>query len=159
VATWVQQHRQMPVGVVQVLGHSLETMIQQKQFDGAPAKPMIKALKAIAQSEDPTLDTEKLYYWVCQLLTTINLIKIPHSEPEVIDLLSAITRLKACYLCRLTDELLPVFAEKEWRRNLSAILRTVRRIEGVKSSLFQKITEAPWYNEFVESILLEVRGL
>jgi len=159
VATWVQQHRQMPVGVVQVLGHSLETMIQQKQFDGAPAKPMIKALKAIAQSEEPTLDTEKLYYWVCQLLTTINLIKIPHSEPEVIDLLSAITRLKACYLCRLTDELLPVFAEKEWRRNLSAILRTVRRIEGVKSSLFQKITEAPWYNEFVESILLEVRGL
>jgi len=159
VGTWVQEHRQTPVGVVEVLGHSLETMIQQKQFDGAPAKPMIKALKAIAQSEEPTLDTEKLYYWVCQLLTTINLIKIPHSEPEVIDLLSAITRLKACYLCRLTDELLPVFAEKKWRRNLSAILRTIRRIEGVESSLFQKITKAPWYNEFVESILLEVRGL
>jgi hypothetical protein len=159
VATWVQQHRQTPVGVVEVLGHSLETMIQQKQFDGAPAKPMIKALKAIAQSEEPTLDTEKLYYWVCQLLTTVSLIKIPHSEPEVMDLLSAIIRLKASYLCRLIDELLPVFVEKEWWRNLSAILRTIRRIEGVESSLFQQITKAPWYNESVESILLEVRGL
>jgi hypothetical protein len=61
---------------------------------------MIQVLKAIGQSEDTTINSSLLYDCINQLITVINLISIPHSEPEMIDVFSALIRIDRDILLR-----------------------------------------------------------
>ena len=131
--------------------------MRNQSFDGAPAKPMIQVLKAIAQVEDPATSVEQLFHWVQLVLTHINLISIPRSEAEMVDLLSALVRCELATLSWLVVGICPLLVVAQRWRNLSAVLRTVRRVEGVQSPHFDAIMEASWYNRQVEILLLEIR--
>jgi len=156
-ASWIQTHQQIPLSLVQVIGRALESMVRNQSFDGAPAKPMIQVLKAIAQVEDPATSVEQLFHWVQLVLTHVNLISIPRSEAEMVDLLSALVRCELATLSRLVVGVCPLLVVAQRWRNLSAVLRTVRRVEGVQSPHFDAIMEASWYNRQVEILLLEIR--
>jgi hypothetical protein len=132
-------------------------MVKNQSFDGAPAKPMIQVLKAIAQVEDTATSVEQLFDWVQLVLTHVNLISIPRSESEMLDLLSALVRCEPAVLSRLVVEICPLLAAAQRWRNLSAVLRTVRRVEGVQSPHFDAIMEASWFTRPVETLLLEIR--
>ena len=156
-ASWIQTHRLVPLSLVQVIGKSLESMIRNQSFDGAPAKPMIQVLKAVAQVEDPAVSVKQLFHWIQLVLTQVNLISIPRSEAEMVDLLSALVRCEPATLDRLVVEVCPLLATAQRWRNLSAVLRTVCRVEGVQSPHFDSIMNTSWYNRQVETLLLEIR--
>jgi NACHT domain len=159
IATWIKANRQVPDRTLPTIDRILTSLIHQGNLDGAPAKPMIQALKAIAQSEDPTIDLQQLYNCTSKLLTNINLISIPHSESEMIDVLSAIVRIMPTALGMLVSEIGPLLTQKNLWRNLSAMIYTIARIEGKASSYFDAIGQSDWYCREVEGIILEVRGV
>jgi hypothetical protein len=159
VAMWVQRFKRVPPLVVETVERSLMKLLEKNQFDGGPARLAILAIKAIAQTEQSSLDAEQLYQLTWTVLTEVSLIKIPNSEPETIDLLSAIVRLRGQFLQRIVVEMGPVLAEKQWWRNISAILRTVRRVEGVQSNLLDEVLAGEWCTPEVESSILEIRGI
>jgi DNA-binding Xre family transcriptional regulator len=159
ISIWVQRFKRVPPGVVETVERSLFEMIRNNQFDGGPARVAILALKAIAQTESPSLDAAQLYQLVKSVLTSVSLIKIPNSEPEVINLISAIVRLRGDLLHRTVEEMGPVLVSQQWWRNLSAIIRTIRRIEGTQSNLLDEILQSEWCSQELESLILEVRGI
>jgi InsA C-terminal domain len=112
IANWLKIHRQVPTKVLPTVAHILHQLIQQGQFDGAPAKPMIQVLKAIGQSEDITIDQLLFYKCITQLLTSTNLVSIPHSEPEMVDVLSALARISPIKITKLINEVCPLLAKK-----------------------------------------------
>ena len=75
----------------------------------------------------------------------------------MVDLLSALVRCEPTALSRLVVEICPLLVVAQRWRNLSAVLRTVRRVEGVQSPHFDDIMKASWYNRSVETLLLEIR--
>jgi hypothetical protein len=141
------------------VAHSLNHLIQQGRLDGAPAKPMIQVLKAIAQSEDTTIDLPLFYDCIAQLIISINLVSIPHSEPEMVDVLCALVRISPTSLPKLITSTCPTLVEKALWRNLSAVIYTIVRAEGRTSPHFDQIAQSTWYQPEVEAIVLESRGL
>jgi DNA-binding Xre family transcriptional regulator len=159
IATWIKANRQVPDRVLPTLDKILNSLIQQGRLDGAPAKPMIQVLKAIGQSEDNSIDLSRFYDCISQLIMSINLISIPHSEPETVDVLCALVRISPTSLVKLIDAICPVLVDKRLWRNLSAIIYTITRTEGRTSPHFATIAQSHWYHPEVEAIVLESRGL
>lgn len=157
IAIWVRQERYAPDGIIAVLAGIPERLLAQNLFDGGTARSMMDALKAIAQSEDDTVELMQLKQAVKNLLTSINIKQIRNSESELIDLLSAIHRLDHNFLPTLVHENCSLLAEKGWIQNIGAILKTIRRVENRYSPLFDVIQESDWCVSEIRSIILEIK--
>jgi hypothetical protein len=155
IATWIKANRQVPDRVLPTLLQILNSLIQQGRLDGAPAKPMIQVLKAIGQSEDRSIGLSQFHDCIAQFIMSINLISIPHSEPETADVLCALVRISPTSLVKLIDAICPVLVDKRLWRNLSAIIYTITRTEGRTSPHFATIAQSHWYHPEVEAIVLE----
>jgi hypothetical protein len=157
VAAWVQRYRQLPDAAFESIG-DLPRRVDQN-FDGGLARVYISALKAIAQTESPKIHREKIATQTRYLLKSINLIKISHSESESIDLLSAVQRLYPALLSEIVTQDCPILAERQWWRSIFAVIKTIRRVEGVSSPLLDAIALSDWCSQEVENVVLEVRGV
>ena len=115
------------------------------------------ALKAIAQSETQSLDSAALSQVVRKLLLSIHIVQVRNNESEMIDLLSAMNRLDRQLLATLTYEDCPLLARHGWVRNIFAVVKTVRRVEGQRSKLFDEILAVNWGTLEIKSVILEVR--
>lgn len=155
MAIWIKAQRKVPDLVLYTIDKILNSLTQQSRFDGAPARPMIQALKAIGQSEDGNINVEHLYTCNTKLLTSINLISVPHSQTEMIDVLCAMVRIFPEGLTKLVDIICPILVEKKLWKNLFVIISTIRRVEGEKSPHFHSISKSDWYCHDVEKIVLE----
>lgn len=159
VAAWVKQHRQVPPDIVASLGNIPQRLQQQGTWDGGVARVLIAAFKAISQSQDPALDIQSLGSKIRYLLKAIDLIAVPHGESEMMDVLSALDRLDRGILGRIVEVDCPQLAERGWQRNLSTVIRTIRRVEGKDSNLLDHILQSTWCNADVASLVLEARGV
>ncbi len=157
VAAWVQRYRQLPDSAFEAIG-DLPRRVDQN-FDGGLARVYISALKAIAQTESPKIQREKIASQTRYFLKSINLIKISHSESESIDLLSAVQRLYPDLLGEIVAQDCPILAERQWWRSIFAVIKTIRRVEGVSSPLLDAIALSDWCSQEVENVVLEVRGV
>jgi hypothetical protein len=158
IASWVRQEQQVPSGITEALAEVPDCLLAQNLFDGGTARSMMDALKAIAQSEDEGVDVIQLKHVVRKLLSSIHLKQVRNSESEMIDLLSAMHRLDHHLLHGLVDESCPLLADKQWHQNISAILKTVRRIEQQNSPLLEQVHGSEWCTPSIRSIILEIRG-
>ena len=157
VAAWVQCYRRLPDAVAEAIG-DLPQRVGNK-FDGGLARVYILALKAIAQTESPKIDCDRIAVQTRYFLRSINLIKISHSEAETIDLLSAVQRLYPSLLLEIIDRDCPVLAERKWLRTIFAVIKTIRRVEGVTSPLLDAIAQSDWCDRNVENAILEMKGV
>jgi len=130
----------------------------QHLFEGGTARAMMDALKATAQSEAQSLDSAALSQVVRKLLLSIHIVQVRNSESEMIDLLSAMNRLDRQLLATLIHEDCPLLAGHGWVRNIFAVVKTVRRVEGQRSELLDKISAVDWCTPEIRSVILEVRG-
>lgn len=148
----------MPPNVLEVLAGIPTRLAKQNLFEGGTARALMDALKAIAQSETSTLDTTLAGQVIRVLLNSINIIQIRNSESEMIDLLSAMNRLDRQFLRVVVQEDCSLLAHKGWVRNISAVMKTIQRVENRHSTLFNQVLVADWCTPDVRSIILEVRG-
>ena len=130
----------------------------QHLFEGDTARAMMDALKAIAQSETQSLDSAALSQVVRKLLLSIHIVQVRNSESEIIDLLSAMNRLDRQLLATLIHKDCPLLAGHGWVRNIFAVVKTVRRVEGQRSELLDEILAVDWGTLKIRSVILEVRG-
>lgn len=158
VARWVQTNRRVPPAVAVAIGEIPARLLQRNTFEGGAARVVMMALKAIAQSEDKTLNPQQAGDWTRALLMGINLIKIPHSETEMLDLLSAVDRLDKTFLAIVVSEDCPVLVKRQWLRNVFPVIRAIRRVEGKESALLDAILDREWCIPQIRNLILEVRG-
>jgi hypothetical protein len=167
VAAWVQCYRQVPPAVAEAIGGAIARLTKKGTLDGGSTRLLLSALKAIAQSlatgnslnEAQQLAVQQLKGWIVRLLTEIDLIRVMNSESEVIDLLCAAHRLDKTLITQLAHQECQVFAQRHWLRNISAILKAIRRIESQHSAIFDQILASDWCSPEIESFVLEVKGI
>ncbi|MGG6269688.1 hypothetical protein ACQ4M3_30205 [Leptolyngbya sp. AN03gr2] len=161
VANWIQTHRQIPPHVAESVGNPMLRLVQKKLLDGGSCRTVLAALKAIAQSagSQAEIDIDHLKDWVATLLTSIDLIRVINSEAEVIDLLSAIHRLDTAFIVRLVEQECLIFSQRTRWKNITPILKTIRRIDHARSPLFDRVLSSDWCTPEVEGIILEIRGI
>ena len=159
VAAWVRKNQQVPDNVSEAICGIMPRLVAKNSFDGGIARAMISALKAIAQTEAITLVPQLLSRATRGLLLNINIIKVQNSEAEMIDLLSAVHRLNQSLLAEIVLEDCPILLQRQWLRNICAIIKTVRRVEGQGSILLDEILSSDWCIDEVKSMILEVRGV
>jgi len=158
IAIWVRRKQQVPSKAIEAILGIPERLLKQHLFDGGTARSMMDALKAIAQSESKAVELTQLEEAIRNLLTLIDIKRIRNSESEMIDLLSAIHRLDHNFLQTFVHENCLLLAEKGWNQNISAILKTIRRVESQSSPLFDMIRESNWFTPEIRSIILEIKG-
>jgi len=166
-ATWVQTHHQVPPMVAEAIGGAISRLAKKNMLDGGSARLLLSALKAIAQklsTGDMLTDVQQaivqqLKGWIISLLNQIDLIRVMNSESEVVDLLSAVHRLDETIMLQLIQQECPNFAQRQWWRNISTVVKTIPRIENRQSALFDQILASDWCSPEVESIVLEVKGI
>jgi hypothetical protein len=88
----------------------------------------------------------------------IDIIRVEHSESEVIDLLSAVDRLSKDVLPQMVTEDCPHLAQRGWTRNLAAIIKTIKRVETHQSTLLDQILACDWCTPDITSVILEIKG-
>ncbi len=159
ITTWVRHHQQVPEGFIEIVGTIPQRLQPQGTWDGGVAKVMIAAFKAMAQSQSPGLDSQALGQKIRQLLMAIDLIAVPHGEAEMIDVLSALDRLDRGVLGHIVEYDCPLLSERGWLRNLSTVIRTLRRVENSESDWFDQILQASWCTAEVASVVLEAKGV
>ncbi|MGA7932819.1 MAG: hypothetical protein WCA35_04505, partial [Kovacikia sp.] len=155
---WVRQQQQVPPGIVAALDGIPARLLKQNLFEGGTARAMMDALKAIAQSEDKTFDPSELGRVVRELLTSIPIVQVRNSEAELIDLLSAMNRLDLELLSTIVNQDCPLLAQRGWLRNISAVVKTIQKVDTPRSPLLDTILELDWCTSELRSIILEVRG-
>ena len=158
ISQWVRQHQCVPPIVLDLLTEIPSRLSAQHLFEGGTARAMMDALKATAQSEAQSLDSAALSQVVRKLLLSIHIVQVRNSESEMIDLLSAMNRLDRQLLATLIHEDCPLLAGHGWVRNIFAVVKTVRRVEGQRSELLDKISAVDWCTPEIRSVILEVRG-
>ncbi len=160
-ANWIQTYRQIPPNVADAIGNSLLRLVKKQLLDGGSCRNLLAALKAIAQSVggESTVEIPMLKDWVILLLTSIDLIRVINSEPEVIDLLCAIHRLDQTFIVRLVEQECLIFSQRGWWKNIAPILKAVRRIDQVRSPLFDRVLSSDWCTPEIEGMILEIRGI
>lgn len=167
VATWVQRYRQVPPAVAEAVGSAIARLAERGTLEGGSTRLLLSALKAIAQSlatgndlsEAQTLIAQQLKGWIICLLTAIDLVRVMNSESETIELLCATHRLDQTLIPHLVTQECPVFVQRRWPRNITAVIKAVRRIEGQDSTIFDQILASDWCSSEVESIVLEAKGI
>jgi hypothetical protein len=157
-AQWVRHYHQVPPIALEILIEIPSRLSKQHLFEGGTARAMMDALKAIAQSEDPALDAEVLCQVVRKLLLAIHIIRVRNSESEMIDLLSAMNRIDQQFLATIIHTDCPALARQGWVRNIFAVVKTVRRVEGPLSKLLDEILNLDWCTPDIRSVILEIRG-
>jgi hypothetical protein len=159
VTQWIKQNQQLPPHVLSSLATIPTKLLSRKLFEGGTARALMDALKAIAQSQAPTVDVQVLGDLVQQILTSINLSQVRNSESEMIDLLCALNRLSASFLAEVVEQTCPILAQQGWERNISAVVRAIATIEGRQSSRLEQIRNRDWCTRAIEGMILEVRGM
>jgi hypothetical protein len=159
VTQWVKQHQQLPPNVLPSLATIPTKLLSRKLFEGGTARALMDALKAIAQSQAPTIDIQVLGDLVQQILTAINLSQVRNSESEMIDLLCALNRLSASFLTEVVEQTCPVLAQQGWERNISAVVKAIATIEGRQSPRLEQMRNCEWCTGAIEGMILEVRGM
>ncbi len=155
-ANWVQTYRQVSPDVADAIGGSLARLVQKNLLEGESSR-MLAALKAIAQSgAESTIEIQSLKEWTVLLLTNIDLIRVINSEPEVVDLLCALHRLDATFIVDLVEQECSVFSKRRWWKNIAPILKAVRRIDQVRSPLFDRVLSSKWCTSEIEGMILEI---
>jgi len=157
VAQWVRQHQQVPPAVLPTLDGIPARLAEQGLFDGGAARSFLAALKVIAQSEDPCLDGERLGQQVHQLLAHIHIIQIDNSEAELIDLLCAMHRLRADFLAETVARDFDDWLQRGWLRNAIATIEAIRKLEGARSPLCDRISQRYDQISEIESAILDAK--
>ena len=158
VRSWVRRRRSVAIGMDQALGGMSDRLMALGTFDGGLAKVLIAALKAIAQMEAPQTDSIILIGETRSVLVGINLVQVENGESEMIDLLCAINRLEHSFLATIVQQLIPNLVAQGWFRNVSAILKTVQRVEGQNSPLLDDVLARESCVK-VQDIILGLRGV
>ena len=158
ITVWVRRHQQLPPDVLTALTLIPKRLLARNLFEGGMARALMDALKAIAQSEAPEIEPAVFSQLVQKLLVSIHLTQVRNGESELIDLFCAINRFCSSFLTELVDQSCPVLVQKGWDRNLSAVIKTINKVEGRQSPLLDQITSSDWCTESIKSMVLEVRG-
>jgi len=77
----------------------------------------------------------------------------------MIDLLCALNRLPSSFLVEVIDQTCPLLAQRQWVRNMNAVIKSVVTIEGQQSLLLEQMSTSDWCTSAIASMILEVRGL
>ncbi|XHX79466.1 MAG: AAA family ATPase [Stenomitos frigidus ULC029] len=158
VNIWVRQQQQLPAGVLDVLAAIPTNLAKRQLFEGGTARALLDALKAIAQTERTNRAANDLGQLVHTLLTAISMIQVRNSEAEMIDLLSAMHRLDPQFLSTVLQADCPLMAERGWERNIAAVMKTIRRVEGPHSALLDQSLAATWCTPAIRGVVLEARS-
>jgi hypothetical protein len=159
VTVWVRKHQQLPSDVFAALAPIPKRLLARNLFEGGTARSLMDALKAIAQSEAPEIEPTAFSHLVQELLVSIHLTQVRNGESELIDLFCAVNRFHSSFLAELVEQSCPILVQKGWDRNVTAVVKTVNRVEGRRSPLLDQITNSDWCTESIKSRILEVRGI
>ena len=159
IAVWVRRTQQVPNRVAEAICGMTPRLIANNGFDGGIARSMIAALKAVSQTAALTLSSKLLSQETRNILSSINIIKVQNSESEMIDLMSAVHRLNQAFLPEVSRNECPKLVQRQWLRNIYAVVKTICRVEGQNSTLLDEILSSDWCTTEIRSIILEVRGV
>lgn len=159
ISAWVKRHGQVPVNGLQAMQNLPERMARHSGLEGGVARAWLVMLKVIAQVEAMDIDWSLLEYQVCQLLEGFDLMSIQLGEAEMIDLLGAIARHQPTFLQWVVGQVCPNLMRLGYRRNVSAVIKAIRRVEGTTSMLLEDILAATWCDQDVEGVVLDVKGI
>ena len=159
IAEWVKHQSQAPPDLVETVALMLHRLVATNQFEGGTGRKLIAALKVIARSEAPTLDSTQLGQVVRQLLTSIHLAQIKNGESEMIDVLCAMHRLDTSFLSQTVHEHSALLLKRSWLTNLSAMIKTARKLEGPNAALLDEVMQSYGDQAEIESLVLEARGV
>ncbi|NEP76371.1 hypothetical protein [Okeania sp. SIO2G5] len=155
---WVRHHHQVPWPVAQVVGTIPQRLGPKGNYEGGVARALLSALKAIAQSEEPSLELDELCTWTHHFLLGIDYISVPNSISDTTDLLCAVQRLQSTSIHALVDQICPQLAQQNWHHNLRAIILAIHRVQGQQSDLLNDVLSQPWCTPKIEETILELRG-
>lgn len=116
-------------------------------------------LKVIAQTEAKTINWLMLGQQSRDLLCGIDLASIPLGEAEMIDLLSAIARRDPAFLRAIVTADGTELMRSGYQRNVSAVIKAVRRVEGPTSVLLDQVLGCEWCDRALEGIILKAKGV
>lgn len=157
IKNWVRQHNVLPDGILMAITTVPERMTVVNQFDGGTARALLDVLKAIAQAEPENLDIELLSKLSRQFLLSVPLTKVRNGEAETIDLYCAMNRLEPRFLSTVVQQDMPQLADKQWVSNLAAVIKSIDRIEGRTSLLFDQMLQSSNDVAIVEPLLVEIK--
>ena len=158
IADWIRLHPQAPPDLVETIATLLNRLVETDQFEGGTGRSLIAALKVIARSEAPTLDSTQLGQVIRQLLTSIHLAQIKNGESEMIDVLCAMHRLDPAFLKQTVSEDSALLLERGWLTHVSAMIKTARKLEGPNAALLDEIMLSYGDQANIESLVLEAKG-
>ncbi|MFE4104889.1 hypothetical protein, partial [Almyronema epifaneia] len=159
VADWVRKQEEVPSQLVVTLAATFERVIAQNALEGGIGRSLVAALKMIARSEAKTLDSTRLSQVVRQLLRGLHLIQVDNGESEMIDVLCAMHRLNPDLLSVIVEQDFPIFLQHDQIRNVSAVVKTIAKLEGSQAPLLNEVVQRYGERASVESLVLEARGL
>ncbi|MGP1383441.1 MAG: hypothetical protein ACTS2F_07750 [Thainema sp.] len=156
---WVRRRQRVPKPMVRTLAGMLTRVADRGLLEGGLGRALIAVLKVIARSEDAGLDVAQLSGVVHQLLTSLPVTQIKNGESEMIDVLCAVHRLHSGFLRELVDGDCPLLLERDWMRNVAAIIKAVRKLEGERSPLLDEVMRRYGDLPMIESVILETKGI
>ena len=156
---WVRRERSVASGMDRALDGMSDRLRASGTFDGGLARVLIAALKAIAQMESPNADVMILMRETRSVLVGINLVQVENGESEMIDLICAVNRLEHSFLGTIVQQVIPILVSQKLFRNVSAILKTVQRVEGQDSPLLDEVLAREGHIVRVCDIILGLRGV
>jgi hypothetical protein len=151
IGIWVRNAGRVPPGVAEGLASILGRL--GSRLEAGVARALIRTLKIIAQMED-----RDLLPWLTEpareLLLRIDLNRLSDGESEMIDLLSAVSRLDPRFLSELLE-----LGPQLYPRNLRALAWALKRVEGAGSPHLSEILKAEWCPPAVRRMIFELRGI
>lgn len=159
VAEWVRHGERIPPVVLSTIAAIVQRLVDGDALEGGMGRSLVSALKRIARSRGPAIEGAQLCGLVRLLLTRLNIIQLKNGESEVIDVLCAVYRFQPDFLGIMLQQDGAMFLEQGWLYNLSALIKAVGKVEGVRSPLLDQVLQ--WYGDTPEirSLVLGVRGV
>jgi len=158
INTWARQQRPVPLPALTLLHTLPPRLAALNLFEGGTARSLLDVLKAIAQTATPSFPTDRLSQSTHYLLTSINMAQVRNGESEMIDLLCAIHRLDPHFLSQFVHNDGEAIVQQDWFWNISAVIKTINRVEGYNAPLLQQILNAEWCTPKISNLILEVQG-
>jgi AraC-like DNA-binding protein len=153
VSEWIRSQRRAPVPLAQWAADVAGRM-EPGDCEVGAAGSLIRALKVMAQLEDPRLAT-LLQDAAQRLLRTIRRPnRLSFGEAEVTDLISALARSDADFLSRLVED-----GPNLPPRNVRGLADAIRRVEGAHSPLITRILDSDWCPPQARGAILDFLGV
>jgi len=153
IINWVRARGRATEAIGVAFGRLAVRSLEERLAGVGTLRTIIRALKVLAQSEEPGL-RRRLGAWTRAVLRQTDLQRIKDGEAEMIDLLSAVARVDPTFLPETLDDCrqLPL-------RNVRAVVSAIKRVEGPGSHLLDRMLASQWCSPAVKSLILDIRGL